>query len=307
MRSVHSGKRNNSQSEYPVSTKEPKKRGSAGVAIFRSALLAGPLVIGIVAAIWEGQFSLAIWGVLAGLILFSTIRYALEWESAVILRFGRLRRIAKPGLFLTIPIVDSVAAYVDQRLMVTSFQAERTLTADCVPVNVDAVLFWMVWDPKSACLQVNDYREAVYWAAQTALRDAIGTVNIAELSTRRRAIDEEIQKALTQKTTDWGITVTSVEIRDIIIPIELQDAMSKEAQAEFERNARVTLAEAEEDISEMFIRAAQSYGEVPEAMKLRGMNMLYEGVKEKGGLVLLPSTLADFFAGSNSAKEPQNS
>lgn len=187
-----------------------------------------------------------------------------------------------PGLFFTVPFIEFVASYVDQRLNATTFNAERALTADCVPVDVDAVLFWMVWDPKSACTEVKNYYDAVFWAAQTTLRDAIGSIDIAELSTRRKALDEEIKAELVQKTETWGVTVVSVEIRDIVIPTELQDALSKEAQAERERNARVTLAEAEEDVSEMFVRATRNYKAEDGAVQLRAMNMLYDGVKEKG-------------------------
>ena len=220
---------------------------------------------------------------------------AMQWEKVVIFRFGKFNRMAGPGLYLTIPFIEQTALKADQRIMVTGFGAEETLTSDLVPINVDAVLFWMVWDPKSACTEVKNYYDAVFWAAQTTLRDGVGSIDIAELSTRRKALDEEIKAELVQKTETWGVTVVSVEIRDIVIPTELQDALSKEAQAERERNARVTLAEAEEDVSEMFVRATRNYKAEDGAVQLRAMNMLYDGVKEKGGLVLVPTSLADAF------------
>ncbi len=266
-----------------------------GVRIFRWSILLIPLLVGIIVSFALWNVLAAVIGALIGLMLFSSLHVVLEWESAVVMRFGKLCRVKGPGLLFTIPPIEFVGAYVDQRLTATTFQAEKTLTADCMPVDVDAVLFWMVWDPKSACTEVKNYQDAVYWAAQTTLRDAIGSINVSELSTRRKMLDEEIKTALTAKTETWGITVTSVEIRDIVIPQELQDALSKEAQAERERNARVTLAEAEEDISEMFVRAARNYDRESEAMELRAMSMLYDGVKEKGGLVLVPTSLADTF------------
>ncbi len=266
-----------------------------GVLALGWGLLLIPTLVGALAALLTQNIAWLIPGVIVGFLLATNMHIVLEWESAVVLRFGKLHRIQGPGLFFTFPLSDFVAAYVDQRVTATPFNAEKTLTADGVPVDVDAVLFWMVWDPKSACTQVKNYHSVVFWAAQTALRDAIGNIGIAELSTRRKAVDEEIKAALTKKTEDWGITVTSVEIRDIVIPADLQDALSKEAQAERERNARISLAEAEEDISEMFVRASAKYEEQPGSAQLRAMSMLYDGVKENGGLVLVPTSLADAF------------
>ena len=266
-----------------------------GIAIFKGALLVAPIAVGAVCAVASANAWPLVIGILVGFVLFANTYVVLEWEAAVVLRLGRLERIQGPGLFFTVPFIEFVASYVDQRLNATTFNAERALTADCVPVDVDAVLFWMVWDPKSACTEVKNYYDAVFWAAQTTLRDAIGSIDIAELSTRRKALDEEIKAELVQKTETWGVTVVSVEIRDIVIPTELQDALSKEAQAERERNARVTLAEAEEDVSEMFVRATRNYKAEDGAVQLRAMNMLYDGVKEKGGLVLVPTSLADAF------------
>ena len=268
------------------------RRGRFAVKVFAFVL---PTIIGIamsavtVNAWWAAGFALI------GLIIAFNTHAILEWETALVMRFGKLSRIVGSGLLFTIPFIEFVGAYVDQRLSATTFKTEKTLTADCMPVNVDAVLFWMIWDPKSACTEVKNYRDAVYWAAQTTLRDAIGNVNVAEISSRRKALDEEIKEALVAKTEQWGVTITSVEIRDIVIPEDLQDALSKEAQAERERNARITLAEAEEDISEIFVRASENYGNSPDAVNLRAMNMLYEGLKEKGGHVLIPTSLADVF------------
>jgi regulator of protease activity HflC (stomatin/prohibitin superfamily) len=225
-----------------------------------------------------------------GLLALNTIHVAMDWERCVVMRFGRLVRVAGPGLFFTIPLVEFVTVCVDQRTMATPFGAEETLTSDLVPVDVDAVLFWMVWDPQKACTEVEDYPRAVSWIAQTTMRNAVGSLSIAELATRRDQLDRELQTIIEQKTEVWGITIISVEIRDILIPKELQDAMSKEAQAERERNARVILAEIEQDISEMFSGAAKVYSKDELALQLRTMSLVYESVKSSnGGVVVLPS------------------
>ena len=233
--------------------------------------------------------------VIVGLLFASAIRIAQQWEKAVVLRLGKFRRVTGPGLYLVIPVIEHVTICIDQRIIATPFNAEETLTADLVSVDVDAVLFWMVWDAKKACVEVENYPKAVAWSAQTALRDAIGQVNLAELATRRRQIDAQLQETLDKKTAPWGITISSVEIRDIIIPEDLQNAMSKEAQAERERNARVILAEVEKDISEMFVEAAEIYDRNDRAMQLRTMNLIYESVREKGGLVIAPSAFSEGF------------
>ena len=234
-------------------------------------------------------------GALASAVLFSCMHVVLEWERSVVLRFGKFNRVAGPGLIFMIPLVEYSAATVDMRMRSTAFKAEHVLTADLVPVNVDAVLFWTVWDAGKACSEVKNYVRLVYWAAQTTLRDVMGAVNIAQLSTRREQIDREVADILERKTNEWGITVVSVEIRDIAIPKELQDAMSKEAQAERERNARLLLAEIEKDISEMFVDAAAVYDRNDKALQLRTMNLIYESVKEKGGLVIAPSAFGEAF------------
>ena len=223
------------------------------------------------------------------------MRIAPHWERVVILRMGRFERLAGPGVYFLIPVVEYAAVHVDQRIITTPFVAEEALTADLVPLDIDAVLFWMVWNPKDACVEVEDYSSAIWWAAQTALRDAVGRINLAEVATRREQIDEEVKDILDSKTRAWGITVVSVEIRDISIPDDLQDALSKEAQAERERNARLLLAEVEKDISEMFVDAADVYDRNDRAMQLRTMNLIYESVKEKGGLVIAPSAFSEGF------------
>lgn len=252
-----------------------------------------------------GLFALIAWGLskpvaliggaAVGLVAASFVRIAPQWERVVVLRLGRFNRIGGPGVYTVIPIVESVAARVDQRMITTPFSAEEALTADLVPLGIDAVLFWMVWDPKDACVEVEDYSSAVWWAAQTALRDAVGRINLAEVATRREQLDNEVRDILEEKTRNWGITVVSVEIRDIAVPSDLQDALSKEAQAERERNSRLLLAEIEKDISEMFVEAAAVYEQSDKALQLRTMNLIYESVKEKGGLVIAPSAFGEAF------------
>ena len=230
-----------------------------------------------------------------GVLLAAVVRIAPQWERVIVLRFGRFHRAAGPGLYVLVPFVEYAAIHVDQRVMTSSFSAEAALTADLVPVDVDAILFWMVWDVKRACLEVENYPRAVLRSAQTAMRDAIGQVNLAELSMRRKQIDRELEVVMGKKCEQWGITVLSVEIRDITIPLELQDALSKEAQAERERNARMILAEVEKDISEVFVEAADVYDRNPRALKLRAMNLAYEGAKDGNGMLLMPSSLSDGF------------
>jgi regulator of protease activity HflC (stomatin/prohibitin superfamily) len=225
-------------------------------------------------------------------ILFA-LKIAQQWEKAIVLRFGRFHRLAGPGMFWMIPIVDSIPAWIDHRVMVTSFSAEKTLTKDTVPINVDAVLFWLVWDAQKAALEVENYREAITWAAQTALRDIIGSMILADILVGRQKIDAELQQIIDQRTTPWGITVQSVEIRDIVIPEALEDAMSRQAQAERERQARIILGTAETEVALKFAQAAKAYENNPTALQLRAMNILYEGLKAKGALVVVPSTAVE--------------
>jgi len=231
--------------------------------------------------------------ILVGIILLFALKVASQWEKAVVLRLGKFLSLRGPGAFWIMPIIDNVPTWIDSRVMVTPFSAEKTLTKDTVPVNVDAVLFWVVWDAEKAALEVEDYRSAIAWAAQTALRDIIGRMMLADILVGRSAIDEELQHIIDERTTPWGVTVQSVEIRDVVIPQVLEDAMSRQAQAERERQARVILGESERQIAASFAEASQVYIDNPTALHLRAMNMLFEGLKEKGALVIVPSSAVD--------------
>jgi regulator of protease activity HflC (stomatin/prohibitin superfamily) len=230
---------------------------------------------------------------LIAIYLLFAIKVADQWEKAVVLRLGRFKGLFGPGIFWVIPIIDIIPSWIDHRVMVTPFSAEKTLTKDTVPVDVDAVLFWLVWDAEKAALEVEDYRVAIAWAAQTALREVIGQMNLADILVGRAKMDRDLQKIIDERTTPWGVTVQSVEIRDIVIPQELEDAMSRQAQAERERQARVILGESEKQIAQSFADASEAYIDNPTALHLRAMNMLFEGLKEKGALVIVPSSAVD--------------
>ena len=232
-------------------------------------------------------------GVIISALLSSAIHIADQWEKAVILRMGKFVGLRGPGLFMIIPIVDRADSFIDQRVRVTDFTAEETLTKDTVPVNVDAVVYWTVWDVEKAALEVQEYQKAIFYIAQTGLRDIIGKHELAELLQDREAIAEALQKTLDEHTNPWGITCQTVGIKDIVIPQSLADAMSKQAQAERERQARVILGTAETEIAEKFAIASQQYKDNPVALHLRGMNMLFEGLKEKGSMVIVPSSALD--------------
>jgi len=244
-----------------------------------------------VSAVWVVLFSLVT--LLIGFYLLFALRVANQWEKAVVLRLGKIRGLKGPGIFWMVPIIDTVADWIDHRVMVSPFSAEKTLTKDTVPVDVDAVLFWVVWDAEKAALEVEDYRAAITWASQTALREVIGSLDLADILIGRAKMDAELQKIIDQRTTPWGISVQSVEIRDIVIPQELEDAMSRQAQAERERQARVILGESEKQIAESFAEASIPYQSNPTALHLRAMNMLFEGLKEKGAMVIVPSSAVD--------------
>jgi regulator of protease activity HflC (stomatin/prohibitin superfamily) len=235
---------------------------------------------------------LLVWAVL-GIILAQSPKIAKQWERAVVLRLGRYTGLRGPGLFWITPFLETVSIYIDQRVVTTSFAAEETLTSDTVPVNVDAVLFWMVHDSEKAALEVQDYSQAVSWAAQTGLRDIIGRTSLTELLRGRERIESELQSLIDQRSNPWGVTVQSVEMRDVVIPSSLQDAMSREAQASREKSARIILGQAEVEIANLFNDAATSYQNNPTALHLRAMNILYEGLKEKGALMLVPSTAVE--------------
>ena len=232
-------------------------------------------------------------GFLLGLYVIMAFKLANQWEKAVVLRFGKFVGTKGPGMFWIIPVVDNITRWVDQRVMVSPFSAEKTLTKDTVPVDVDAVLFWLVWDAEKAALEVEDYRAAISWAAQTALREVIGSRALADILEGRSKMDKDLQKIIDERTTPWGITVQSVEIRDVVIPGDLEDAMSRQAQAERERQARVILGESEEQIAHSFAEASRAYADNPTALHLRAMNMLFEGLKQKGALVIVPSSAVD--------------
>ncbi|MHC1759162.1 MAG: slipin family protein [Negativicutes bacterium] len=222
-----------------------------------------------------------------------SVKIAAEWEKAVVLRLGKYQGLKGPGCFWVVPFIDSIPYWIDQRVFATPFIAEQTLTKDTVPVNVDAILFWMVWDPEKAALEVENYKRAVAWTAQTALRAVVGHSMLAEILSGRDVLDKVLQDMIDKRTVPWGISVQSVEIRDVVIPEDLQDAMSREAQAERERRARIILGAAEMEIARNFVTAAGIYEENPVALQLRAMNILHEGLKEKGGLIITPSGLAD--------------
>jgi regulator of protease activity HflC (stomatin/prohibitin superfamily) len=258
------------------------------------------LLIAILGAIFgEGRYSDAAVGLwvtvwmLAGTYILFALKVAAQWEKAVVLRLGKFHKLAGPGMFWIVPILDTLPTWIDHRVMVTPFAAQKTLTKDTVPVDVDAVLFWVVWDAEKAALEVKNYEAAVDWAAQTALRDIIGRMVLADILTGRSLLDQELQQVIDERTTPWGVTVQSVEIRDIVIPQDLEDAMSRQAQAERERQARVILGESEKQIAASFSEAAQSYVDNPTALHLRAMNMLFEGLKQKGALVIVPSSAID--------------
>lgn len=265
------------------------------------SLMAAMIVwtIGIVTAVFAGQTNGGIGALvflgstlLATLVLF-TIKVANQWEKAIVLRFGKFRAMRGPGLFVIIPVVDEISHLIDQRVRVTDVTAESALTRDTVPVDVDAIVFWTVWDPQKAVLEVSDYFYAIALSSQTALREAIGRAELASLITEREHIGAELRRILDEKTNPWGITVHSVEIRDVKIPQELEDAMSRQAQAERERQARIILGTAETEIAARFVAAGAEYENRPVALHLRAMNMLYEAIKEKGSMVIVPSSAVE--------------
>jgi regulator of protease activity HflC (stomatin/prohibitin superfamily) len=241
-----------------------------------------------VGSAWIGVCTLVI-----AVVVSSAIRIANQWEKAVILRLGHFRSLNGPGLFFIIPIVDTIPYWIDTRVITASFKAEKTLTKDTVPVDVDAVLFWKVLDPKKAALDVADYQSAISWASQTALRDVIGKTMLSDMLEGREKISSELQKIIDERTEPWGINVISVEVKDVLIPPALEDAMSMQAQAERERQARVILGDSERQVAEKFGEASKTYANNPTALHLRAMNMLYEGLKQNATIVIVPSTVVE--------------
>jgi len=239
---------------------------------------------------WIGAIWISAIFLLIAIIVSSAIKIADQWEKAVVLRLGRFQSLRGPGLFFIIPIVDTVAYWIDIRVITTSFTAEKTLTKDTVPVDVDAVLFWKVLDAKKAALEISEYKSAINWASQTALRDVIGKTMLSEMLEGRDKMSDKLQKIIDERTEPWGINVISVEVKDVLIPSSLQDAMSMQAQAERERQARVILGDSERQVAEKFGEAARTYADNPTALHLRAMNMLYEGLKTNSTIVIVPST-----------------
>ncbi len=276
-----------------------ERASNAGVVIFSTVVFAVAfLLVLAVAAVVAPRVSPVAWvaaALVAALLAVSSVHVAQQWEKVVVLRLGAFNRVSGPGLFWTIPVIEQNTMRVDGRVRVTTFGAEETLTADLVPLNVNAVLFWHVWDAKAACLEVGDFTRAVELAAQTALRDAIGRGGAAEVAIRREQLDRELKRTLEEKVEPWGVTILSVEIRDILLPKDLQDVMSLEAQAEQRKKARIILMEAEQDICEMMDEMGQAYAENDAALRLRAMHLLYESVRETGGTVVVPSSFSEGF------------
>jgi len=258
-----------------------------------SLILGAGTAVGLLATALVASPVWVILGAILGLLFAQSPKVAQQWERAVVLRLGRYAGLRGPGIFWITPFVDKVSSWIDQRVITTSFAAEETLTSDTVPVNVDAVLFWMVHDCEKAALEVQDYYNAVSWAAQTGLRDIIGRTSLTDLLRGREKIEAELQLLIDERANPWGVTVQSVEMRDVVIPSSLQDAMSRAAQASREKQARIILGEAEVEIAELFDKASKSYQGNPTALHLRAMNILMEGLKEKGALMLVPSTAVE--------------
>jgi len=262
-----------------------KDFSSAGLTVCVIAVLAGAGVSAV-----SRQPLAAVVGVAIGVYCLFAIKVVDQWEKVAVLRFGRYRGLRGPGVFFIVPVMDTLSRYVDQRVRVTTVSAESTLTRDTVPVSVDAIIFWLVWNAEKSILEVEDFIQAITLGSQTALRESIGRHQLAQMITERETLGRELQKILDEKTTPWGITVQSVEIRDVRIPQALENAMSQQAQAERERQARIILGDAEVQVSEQFAQASRVYNDNPGALHLRGMNMMYEAIREKGAMVIVPSS-----------------
>ena len=268
--------------------KQRTQFSSVGVAVMLVCLAGGVIA----AKLTNGPLYAAA-GVLAGIYFLFAIKVVDQWEKVALLRFGRYRGLRGPGAFMIVPVIDTLSRYVDQRVRVTTVSAESALTRDTVPVNVDAIIFWLVWNAEKSILEVEDFVQAITLSAHTALRESIGRHQLAQMITDREMMGAELQKILDEKTTPWGITVQSVEIRDVRIPQGLQHAMSQQAQAERERQARVILGEAEVQVSDQFALASRAYADNPVALHLRAMNMLYEAIRDKGSTVIVPSSAVE--------------
>ena len=276
------------------------KKDDQHISPIAGALFGVFLIIAILGAIFgDGRYPDVFIGawvlgwILIGTYFLFAMKVASQWEKVIVLRLGKFIGLKGPGLFWLIPIIDTAVMWVDHRVAVTSFSAEKTLTKDTVPVDVDAVLFWVVWDAEKAALEVTDYKSAIAWAAQTALREILGQMTLADILVGRAKMDAELRKIIDERTTPWGVAVQSVEIRDVIIPQDLENAMSRQAQAERERQARMILGESEQQIAASFSEASKAYVDNPTALHLRAMNMLFEGLKDKGALVIVPSSAVE--------------
>jgi len=267
---------------------ESKRVSSPGIALHVGLVLLGAIATGKFRTPWP-----LIAAVLIGLYILFSIKVVRQWEKVAVLRFGKFKHLQGAGIFWIIPVVDTLSVFVDQRIRVSNVSAESTLTRDTVPVNVDAIIFWVVWNAEKSILEVSSYVDAITLSAQTALRESIGRHNLSQMLSERETLGKELQRILDEKTNPWGITVQSVEIRDVQIPQDLQDAMSREAQADRERHARIILGEAETQISASFAKASEVYRDNPVALHLRAMNMLYEAIKEKGAMVIVPSSAVE--------------
>jgi len=271
----------------------PRASSPAGIiSVIFLALAAGIFYWVTISGMTE-LYILAGFFVLLGLLTPLSLQMANQWEKAVVLRLGRLKAIKGPGLFLIMPFVDSVAVWIDQRIQTTEFNAEQALTRDTVPTNIDAILFWQVHDPERAALEITDYRQAIGRVAQTSLREMIGSSPLTTLLSDRKNADKLLKEEIGRKTVDWGVSVISVEIRDVAIPAALQDAMSRQAQAEREKEARVILGAAEQEVAQKFLEAANIYAQNPAALQLRAMNIIYETTKERGATILIPTMMVD--------------
>jgi regulator of protease activity HflC (stomatin/prohibitin superfamily) len=257
------------------------------------ALFAGSVIAGVLLTVLVGHPAPLFACAIVGLYFLFSIKVAKQWEKMAVLRLGKYRGLKGPGLFHVIPLIDTITRSVDQRVRVADVSAESALTRDTVPVNVDAIVFWVVWNAEKCLLEVQNFGDAIILSAQTALRESIGRHDLAQMITERESLGRELQKILDEKTNPWGITVHSVEIRDVRIPAALEDAMSRQAQAQRERQSRIILATAETEISDNFAKAAEVYSQNPTALHLRAMNMLYEAIKEKGAMVIVPSTAVE--------------
>jgi regulator of protease activity HflC (stomatin/prohibitin superfamily) len=257
------------------------------------AIMVVCVAVGGAAAAWAGNPIPIVVAALIGSFFLFSVKVVRQWEKVAVLRFGRYSRLQGPGLFLMIPIVDTLSAFVDQRVRISTVTAESALTQDTVPVNVDAIIFWLVWNAEKSILEVANFEDAISRSAQTALRESIGRHDLAEMITSRETLGQELQRNLDSKTNPWGITVQSVEIRDVRIPQALEDAMSQQAQAERERQARIILGDAELQVAAKFAEAAEVYANNPTALHLRAMNMLYEAIKERGSMVIVPSSAVE--------------